>query len=341
MAHRLDAKTLLEIALAGIAAAGAIEGVAGCGRCVNELVIRAPVESPVSSCSPADCPAKLGGATFSTCSPVPETALVECAYTAGYADPAEDLDALPDDACRSQCADAPDDRFLGCVAVEGGAACVLQGGCVGGRGHAGVPGLESKATALGDALSEMAHMEAIAVAAFGALAHELEAIEAPPELVRRCRVAAQDEARHVELVSAVARAHGYAGAVDTPNALPMQRDREALAIENAVEGCVRETYGVVGAAWLARLVPAQFRDALDSVAEDEATHAALAWDLDAWLISGLSQGARARVSAARSAAFAELETRTHVPALTCFGVPPTAQRVAARTLARELGTFSA
>ena len=66
-----------------------------------------------------------------------------------------------------------------------------------------------------------------------------------------------------------------------------------IALENAVEGCVREGYAAIVAALQARRAPAPaFRTTMAAIADDEAAHAQLAWDVDAWLRPHLRRMAR-------------------------------------------------
>lgn len=59
---------------------------------------------------------------------------------------------------------------------------------------------------------------------------------------------------------------------------------EALAIDNAIEGCVRETLGAIEAVWMAEHSPdPEIRSVMRSIARDEERHAALAWRIDAWV----------------------------------------------------------
>jgi hypothetical protein len=161
----------------------------------------------------------------------------------------------------------------------------------------------------GELLARAAHLEAASVAAFLALARELDAHGAPRALVRRARRAAADEIRHARDVGALARARGAApyevrlGRTETRSLL-------AIAIENAREGCVRETWGAACA--VAKSVRAAARDVrvvMERVAEDELGHAALAWDLAAWLESRLSADERVRVALERARAIEELEAQ--------------------------------
>ncbi|MFT6162876.1 MAG: hypothetical protein ACJA00_005480, partial [Myxococcota bacterium] len=95
-------------------------------------------------------------------------------------------------------------------------------------------------------LAALAHLEAAAVIAFERLAVDLEHLGAPEQLVRRARAAASDEVDHAERMGAMAGQHGaVVPAVEV--AEHVIRSVFDIALENAVEGCVRETYGVVDA----------------------------------------------------------------------------------------------
>ena len=87
-------------------------------------------------------------------------------------------------------------------------------------------------------------------------------------------------------------------------------DREALlavARENAVEGCVRETYGALLAAYQARAArDPRVREELAVIAADEARHAELSWDVHRWIMGRPSEDERATIRLAMSAAIAEL-----------------------------------
>ena len=80
-----------------------------------------------------------------------------------------------------------------------------------------------------------------------------------------------------------------------------------MAIENAVEGCVRETYGAAVAALQGESAGnLSVRRAMRAIAVDEAEHASLAWSIDAWARRRLAPRERAQVEAARGQARAEL-----------------------------------
>ena len=77
--------------------------------------------------------------------------------------------------------------------------------------------------------------------------------------------------------------------------------------ENAVEGCVRETFGALVATWqAAHATDAQIRAHMRRIARDETRHAALAWSIAKWGEHRLDGAARERVARARRKAMREL-----------------------------------
>jgi hypothetical protein len=82
-----------------------------------------------------------------------------------------------------------------------------------------------------------------------------------------------------------------------------RRSLEAIAIENAVEGCVGETFGAAVARFQSKRADDKgLRSAMKRIAADETEHAELSWDLARWLDRRLSPAARACVKSARSRA---------------------------------------
>jgi len=80
-----------------------------------------------------------------------------------------------------------------------------------------------------------------------------------------------------------------------------------MAVENAVEGCVRETFGAAVAMIQAeRAGDMQVRLAMKRIARDETRHAELSWAVAAWLEPQLDADARRRVHEAREQAIAAL-----------------------------------
>jgi hypothetical protein len=131
--------------------------------------------------------------------------------------------------------------------------------------------------------AEATHMEAASVPAFERLAAELAALGAPARLVRAARAAARDEVRHATVM---ARLGARSGATTTDvlvDAVPA-RSLDAVAIENAVEGCVNEGFAAVLCEHQARTASdAALRDAMTAIARDEQAHAGLAFTIADWL----------------------------------------------------------
>ena len=78
-------------------------------------------------------------------------------------------------------------------------------------------------------------------------------------------------------------------------------------MENAVEGCVRETYGaVIGHYQAACALDPVVRDVMRVIAEDEIRHAELAWHVAAWLEPQLSNSERLQLLAAKRESLTDL-----------------------------------
>jgi hypothetical protein len=216
--------------------------------------------------------------------------------------------------------------------------------CGTGRRPPGLDGLPRRATDPGTYFAEVARLEAASVDAFELLATELRAYRAPAALVRRARSAAWDEVRHARAAGDLSRRFGkppWAPRLATPR----RRSLSAIALDNAVEGCVNETFGALLAAWQARsAADGEVRTTMRRIARDEARHAALGWDVMRWTNTRL--GSRGKKQAARAAerAFAQLDASfAGRDAETAFqatvGLPTNAQaRVMLRVLRDVLWT---
>lgn len=185
--------------------------------------------------------------------------------------------------------------------------------CLGGRGHAALrscPAADGE-DRLGRWLAATAHSEAASVVAFLAMADELAAHGAPEALVRRARQAAADEVAHACAMARLALARG--ASVRAPSFAAIEvRELTAIALENAAEGCVRETWAALEAAHQARAAAdPELRRVMARIAADEARHAELSHDLDAWLRTRLDDDAVARVDAARREAARRLLDGMH------------------------------
>jgi len=210
---------------------------------------------------------------------------------------------------REECAAFCGPLVSSCTFVSASVRCDMGRCAVDGRRYDGVDDRGAPyATSVGSYLARMAFFEAVSVDAFAILEGDLGRLGAPRSLVRSCAAARLDEARHTRMASRLAIEHG-GEVVAPPPPAQRSRDLEALAIENAVCGCVGETFGVLVGMWQSITAPsAELRAFFAALVNDELRHAALSARIDAWARSALSPEARRRVDAARSRALAELET---------------------------------
>lgn len=227
-----------------------------------------------------------------------------------------------------------------CELVTGGTGLavhvVYADYCLGGRRPEGlaVGTARGEPSPLGAWLAATAHLEAASIDAFAILAAEVEAHRGPTRLARAARAAARDERRHADAMGALAARHGAVPpAVEVARA-PV-RDVESIARENAVEGCVRETFAALVAWRQARAAgDPSIRAAMSAIARDETRHAALAWAVDDWTRALLTPAARRRVREARGEASARLLDEQAVAA-------PPALRAQAGLPAPDEGRFMA
>lgn len=192
-------------------------------------------------------------------------------------------------------------------------------GCIGRRPE----GLRADAPSrgqhpVGAFFANVTRLEASAVDAFDIMREELETLGAPESLREAALAAREDEVRHTVSMAAIARRYG--AEPGTHRVDPMRaRSPYEIALENAVEGCVRETFGaLVGAYQASAARDPQIRDAMREVSDDELRHAELSWALASWLEPKLTAEERARVATAKREAIDALREearREHDPAL--------------------------
>jgi hypothetical protein len=211
------------------------------------------------------------------------------------------LDGAPNYGCHY--VDCPDEGDSGIVTV-------MCDTCIGfGRRPAGLarPAHRRSKGALGEYFARASHLEAASVRAFERLRSELAAHGAPRELQRGAERSARDEQRHARVTGRLARRFG-GEPPPVRGARKGVRSLERIALENAVEGCVRETAGALVATWQASCAEdAGVRRSMARIAVDETLHAALAWAVADWIEPQLSPGARERVRRARRDALGRLE----------------------------------
>lgn len=130
--------------------------------------------------------------------------------------------------------------------------------------------------------------------------------------------------------------------LDAPDhAEPRVCDAVRVAIENAVEGCVGETWAALLASWQASSAQdPELRRTMRPLADEETQGARQAWQIAAWLDGMLDEHDRKRVRAARDEAVRELEREVaeggaNTAGDALLGLPSAAQ---ARVLLRELRT---
>lgn len=223
------------------------------------------------------------------------------------------------------------------------AVTVIQGtkqsGCpVEGRRPAGLveDKREDAPLSLGAYFAECAWLEGASVVAFRDLAIALRSVDAPASLVEACAAAAREEERHVELAGALAaRFEGQPRRVTL--SVVKARTIFELALENAVEGVVREMFGAAVALWRAEhATDPEVRAAMREIAEDECGHAELALRIASFLDDRLTTNERSTIQRARRAAVGELALSLDEPAAAIVDVAGVPSREHARALLEGL-----
>ena len=181
---------------------------------------------------------------------------------------------------------------------------------------------------VGRFFAEAAHLEAASVPAFERLSLELALHGAPVELREAMLSAALEELQHTRITSSLAREFGATPRVPEVTERPLRTLFE-LALDNATEGCVRETFGALVAQHQAmRAQDPRIREAMTVIARDELRHAELSWALNEWAESQLAEEDREKLRAARNAALeklrVELETEVDDALVREAGMPSAA-----------------
>ena len=194
---------------------------------------------------------------------------------------------------------------------------------------------------VGAHLARAAHLEAASVHAFRRMRAELSALGAPESLLADVRAAERDEVRHARRTGILARRRGA-----QPPRVQLRahhaRSVEAIALENAVEGCVRETFGAAVAAFqAARAEDPEIASLMHAVAADEARHAAVSWAVADWLSPKLTPQARERIRARCRATVEELRREVDAPISADLALPmglpaPAQQKAILKALEEDL-----
>ena len=201
-----------------------------------------------------------------------------------------------------------------------------------GRAPPGLAGLAPVGETLGSSLAASAEFEAAAVHAFWELAGELEAHGFSGH---RAREAAYHEVRHARDTTRLALSLGHLPAL--PRVVPLREPRslDAVAIDNAFEGCGRELFGAALNAWQGEhATDARVRALMREIAPDEHEHASFSRDLADALMPRLSAATRRRVREAQERALEGLASASVPEAVRLqLGLMDQAQ---ARQLSRRL-----
>lgn len=181
--------------------------------------------------------------------------------------------------------------------------------CVGRRPVGLVSEQAAAASPLGDYYASIAYLEGAAVLAFDVMERELQRFGAPRELQLRARRAREDEVRHYARMAAVARREGATVPTVRAEVTSSERPLLAAALENAVEGCVREAWGALSAHYqAATAAEPEARLLWESIATDETEHAELSLALHEWYMQQLALEERSLVEAAMQRARLELRS---------------------------------
>jgi hypothetical protein len=193
-----------------------------------------------------------------------------------------------------------------CTVVDAGLVeCRVT--CIGGRAPPGLISLSGVDATVGSWLARMAELEAAAVEAFIHLAKELDA-HGLPHFADAALRAAGHEIQHATKVTGLALRHGRA-----PQPLALRpsevRSLEALALDNAGEGCGREAFGALVNQHQARTAadPA-VASVMRSIAGDELAHADLSFALAEALMPRLTVAQRGRAREAQASVLERLSS---------------------------------
>lgn len=165
----------------------------------------------------------------------------------------------------------------------------------------------SNSQLLGNYFANMATMETAAITAFRYLAQELKAYAAPQVLIDLAEAAILEETEHAEMAGLLAAA--YAGQTATLAIADFKlRSLYEIALENALEGCIHETFAAACGWWQAECAAhAIFRTVISHITEEETRHAALSWAIHAWVMPQLSTAQQAHIRQAQLEAITNLE----------------------------------
>jgi hypothetical protein len=175
-----------------------------------------------------------------------------------------------------------------------------------------------------EAWARAAAGEHASVAAFARLSLQLMALGAPLDLLEGAHRAALDEVRHTRACVDMAKRCGGSDVAIAPfpfsQPIAVTASLAEVAVDALREGCINETLGAYAAREAAELAqdPAA-RKTLQTLAEDEARHAALAYQVVAWALSVGGSDVRTAVLSALAMPREQIDTNNLAK---CAGVAP-------------------
>ena len=171
------------------------------------------------------------------------------------------------------------------------------------------------------------HAEASSVAAFLQLRRELALHNAPSELLDRCIKAAKEEIIHARFMAGLAKkTNPILPCLDFGSVL--NRSLFELALDNATEGCIFESYAALKAHYQANnATNSKIKRLMQRIAKDETNHAQLAWDIHHYLMKRLSAEEQKYIIQAQQEALVQLQEQvlreSEHPQRQAVGFPPT------------------
>ena len=171
---------------------------------------------------------------------------------------------------------------VGSVACSGVAELMCEG-----RRPIGYIDSANQWRGIGFHFAQVAQLEAASIIAFVELARQLKNHGAPQPLIRRCLMAADDEVRHAQAFMTLAKNLGETIPPIVREKAP--EDLFHIAVHNAVEGCVFETWAALKAHHQSiHCKTPTLKKLYTKIACDETRHGQLAWDLHTWFMSQLN-----------------------------------------------------
>jgi hypothetical protein len=194
-----------------------------------------------------------------------------------------------------------------------------------GRNHVAVHSNTQSAVDIPTWFLQATQAEIGSVGAFLLLREELQRLDAPQHFIQQCLEAARDEVQHARLMNNVCRSVGIQPSIPQISDIP-NRSIFDIALENALEGCIHESYAAMQALHQSQHASTpEFRRLFFIIAQDELRHADLSLRIHQWLMTQLSQSQQQTIKEAQQKCLEQLlefhANQPHNPALNMLGPP--------------------